>query len=308
MSTSRPTSVAVLKEAMAGFITDESRSRARAFKLRPSDVVISPYGKCGTTFLQQTVHGLRTRGNMEFREINEAVPWLETAHDLGLDLEAPQPEPRAFKSHMNWDDVPKGGRYIVSFRNPIDRFVSFYRFFEGWWFERGTITFSDYMLNFALDMGGHRSYWRHLKSWWGRRNDPNVLLLCFEDMTTDLGETVRKVAEFCRIPLDPELQRIVETQSSRDFMTANRMHFDDHLMRERSESLRGFRADGGSHKVRSRKIGEKEFLVTEDVVHALDDLWRDEVTAELGFSTYDNFQLAVKEASSASDAGLLTRV
>lgn len=89
MSTSRPTSVAALKEAMAGFITEESRSRARAFKLGPSDVVISPYGKCGTTFLQQTVHGLRTRGNMEFREISEAVPWLETAYDLGLGYGGP---------------------------------------------------------------------------------------------------------------------------------------------------------------------------------------------------------------------------
>jgi hypothetical protein len=141
---------------------------------------------------------------MSFRENSEVVPWLETAYDLKLDLDAPQPHPRAFKSHLSWDDVPKGGRYIVSFRNPIDRFISFYRFFEGWWFEPGSINFTDYTTDFALDLGGDRSYWR-LKSWWSTRNREDVLLLCYEDMTTDIAATVRTIAGFCGIPADDEL-------------------------------------------------------------------------------------------------------
>ncbi len=75
---------------------------------------------------------VRSRGDMSFVEISGVVPWLETAYDLGLDLEAPQPLPRVFKSHVSWEDIPKGGRYSASFRNPIDRSISFCRFFEGW--------------------------------------------------------------------------------------------------------------------------------------------------------------------------------
>ncbi len=295
MNASRPTSVAELKETIVGMITEESQQRARAFTLQASDIVISPYGKCGTTFLQHVVHGLRTRGDMSFREISEVVPWLETAYDLGLDLDAPQPNPRAYKSHMSWDDIPKGGRYIVSFRNPIDRFVSFYHFFEGWWFEPGSITFADFTIDFALDLGGNRSYWRHLKSWWAARNRTDVLLLCYEDMTIEIARTAKTVAEFCEIPLDDELLRIVEGQSTRDYMMSNRSKFNDRLMRERSEMMRGIPVDGDAHKVRSKNSSDREALVTEDVVKLLDELWQEEISTDLGFASYDDFRFAVSD-------------
>jgi len=32
--------------------------------------------KCGTTWMQQIVHGLRTRGSMDFNEITRVVPFL----------------------------------------------------------------------------------------------------------------------------------------------------------------------------------------------------------------------------------------
>ena len=38
---------------------------------------------------------------------------------------------------INLQEV-KGGRYIVSVRDPKDVMVSMYRFSEGWWFEPGT--------------------------------------------------------------------------------------------------------------------------------------------------------------------------
>ena len=37
----------------------------------------------------------------------------------------------AFKSHLSYDLVPKGCRYIVSLRDPKDALVSAYRFM-GW--------------------------------------------------------------------------------------------------------------------------------------------------------------------------------
>jgi hypothetical protein len=293
MKAQRPTSIDELKETIHGLITEESRQRGLAHSLQPTDVVISPYGKCGTTFLQHVVHGLRTRGDMSFTEISEVVPWLETAHDLGVDLEAPQPFPRAFKSHVSWDNVPKGGRYIVSFRNPIDRSISFYRFFEGWWFEPGSISFTDFIVDFALDLGGDRSYWSHLKSWWSTRERPDVFLLCYEDMTADLAGTAARIAEFCAIPWDDALRQIVVSQSSRDFMTANRIKFNDRLMRDRSEKKRGIPADGDAHKVRARNTRERDALVTDEVVNLLDEIWQEEITATLGFASYDEFRTAV---------------
>src|SRR4051812_18074909 len=127
----RPTTLEEFLNRIQHFNSEESRKRGLAFQPQPTDVIISPYPKCGTTWLQQIVHGLRTRGDMNFEEITAVVPWLELAFTLGLDLEAPQPFPRAYKSHLDWNDIPKGGRYIISIREPKDALISFYRFFEG---------------------------------------------------------------------------------------------------------------------------------------------------------------------------------
>ncbi|MCB1045552.1 MAG: sulfotransferase domain-containing protein, partial [Acidobacteria bacterium] len=67
-------------------IIAESIRHGLTYQVQPSDLFISPYGKCGTTWLQQIVHSLRTRGDMEFDDISRVVPWLEMAHRLGLDL------------------------------------------------------------------------------------------------------------------------------------------------------------------------------------------------------------------------------
>src|SRR2546423_137232 len=96
-----------------------------AYRSRPTDVVISPFGKCGTTWLQQIFHTLRTRGDMDFDDISRVVPWIETSRTLGLDLEAPQrASPRGFKSHLAYDLMPKAARYVVSLRDPKDALVS----------------------------------------------------------------------------------------------------------------------------------------------------------------------------------------
>ena len=57
------------------------------FEPRATEVVISPFGKCGTTWLQQIVHTLRTRGDTDFDDISRVVPWIETSRTLGLDLD-----------------------------------------------------------------------------------------------------------------------------------------------------------------------------------------------------------------------------
>ena len=53
---------------------------------RPSDVFVVTYPKCGTTWVTQILHALRTAGSMDFGEITEVVPWVILAHELTLTL------------------------------------------------------------------------------------------------------------------------------------------------------------------------------------------------------------------------------
>ena len=223
---SLPTSIEEMKQRREQVsISEESFERAKAFKPRPTDIIISPFAKSGTTWLQQMVHTLRTRGSMDFEEITAVVPWLEHAHNLGLDIEGEQvANPRAYKSHMDWHIIPKGARYIYAIRNPKDALVSFYHFFEGWQFKAGSISleeFAEYMFTGNIE---ERGYWYHVTSWWEQRDNPSILFLCYEEMKADLPRTVERVAEFIGIDLDDELREITIRQSGIEFMKAHAYH------------------------------------------------------------------------------------
>ena len=105
--------------------TVEGKQHWQSFIPQPTDVFITPFDKSGTTWLQQIVHSLRTRGDMDFDDIARVIPWIEVAWDLGINLNAPQRgRMRAFKSHCTWEEIPKGGRYLVPIRDPKDVLVS----------------------------------------------------------------------------------------------------------------------------------------------------------------------------------------
>lgn len=273
-------------------ITPEGIGRGLAFVPRPSDVIISPFGKSGTTWMQQIVHGLRTRGDMEFDDISRVVPWLETSTDLGIDLDAEQKaEPRAFKSHLPYMAVPKGCRYIVPVRNPRDALVSLYRFFENWWFEPGAITVEEFARGRYFKRGEESpeggDYWTHFSSWWAVREDPSVLLVAFENMKKDLPGTVRRVAAFLGMPLDDDLEAIVVRQASLEFMLAHRDRFDDKLMRERSEIVSGLPSGSDSSKVRLDDVGSQAPKVSSELLAEMDAIWQETISREHGLMSYD---------------------
>jgi hypothetical protein len=279
----RPTSLKEMRERQAKLLTKEEIAAGMALKLRPTDVVITPFAKSGTTWMQQIVHTLRTRGDMDFDDISRVIPWIETSPALGIDLNAEQrAEPRAFKSHLGYGEVPKGGRYINVVRDPADALVSMYKFNEGWFWEPGSVDLEEFALTGFIEQ---RGYYKHLKSWWPHRNDENVLFLAYEHMHRDVRATIRRVAAFIGIDLDDDLLDLTEEHASIAFMLAHKDRFDDYLMRKLSEERIGLPEGSDSAKVREGRSGGGAALSAK--VHAaLDRLWGEEITAEFGFPDY----------------------
>lgn len=280
--------------AMPSLGTDEGKAAWQNFQPRPSDVIITPHGKSGTTWLQQIVHSLRARGDMDFDDISRVVPWLETSYDLGLDIHAEQKaQPRAFKSHLNWHDVPKGGRYIVSIRNPKDVLVSGFRFMEGWFVEPGAIAIDEWARESFMQPQEGRGYWNHLISWWEQREREEVFLLAYEQMRRDLTGTIRRVAAFIGVELDDELLAITERNASFDFMLRHKDRFDDKLMRERSEQVAGLPPGSDSAKVRNGQVGEHKQELSPEIIAGLDAIWQREITPRFDFPHYEDLAAAL---------------
>ncbi len=275
-----------MRERNENFVSDESYRRALAYQPRRDDIFISPYAKCGTTWMQQIVHGLRSGGSMAFEEITEVVPWLELAHDMGWDVNADQvAQPRAFKSHLRWNEIPKGGRYIVVLRDPLDAFASFFRFLEGWRFEAGCVSL-DAFASYYLDRSETHDYWSHAASWWRQRARPDVLLLSFEAMKGNLPGIVEQVADFIGASADPALRALVTRQAGFEFMQAHGSQFDDHLLRAARDGACGLPPDGTATKVARGRVGSGAGLVGTAIREAFDARWQESMGAEFDLASY----------------------
>ncbi len=287
----RPTTVADMLERMENFSTPEGWQRGLDYKPEPTDVFIVTPPKCGTTWMQQIVHGLRTRGSMDFDEICRVVPWLHMAHDCGIDIDTPQVAyPQAFKTHVPLNENPQGGKYIVVIRNPHDALLSHYLFFEGFFFEKGSIDLETFAREFYIP---GRAIFNHILSLWPRHKDRNVLPLCFENMKADLPGTIERVAEFIGVPLDPELKEIVVRQSDIKFMQAHEQQFEDHLIRKARGPAMGLPVDGRLSKVRDGQVGAAKVSLPDSIKKELDDIWAQELAPKIGLSSYEDLRKAL---------------
>jgi len=276
------------------FVDAEIGASIAAWRPRPTDVVIAPYGKCGTTWLQQIFHTLRTGGDMDFDDISRVVPWIETSVVAGIDIEAPQrAEPRGFKSHLAHDALPPGAKAIVSLRDPKDALVSFYRFMEGWFFEPGAVSIEEFSAMY-LERTVVGSYWGHLLSWWKVRHDPNVLLLSYEHMIAEPDAAIRRVAEFCGLPTDAERLALARERSSIDFMLAHKDRYDDAILRRVSETRCNLPPGSDSAKVRKGGVGGHKAELPRDIAAAMDAKWRETVTPVTGHADYASLEAALR--------------
>ncbi|HEU0291966.1 MAG TPA: sulfotransferase domain-containing protein [Anaerolineales bacterium] len=284
----RPTTIQEMHDRMKHFATEEGWQKGLAYKPGPTDVFIVTPPKCGTTWMQQIVHGLRTRGAMDFDEITRVVPWLEMAYDCGIDIYAPQVgDPRAFKSHSTFDQLPKGGKYIIVVRDPKDALVSAYHFMEGMFFEKGSISLETFAReDFFLGRAIHK----HILAFWDRRDDENVLPLCYENMKEDLVGTIERVADFIGISLDEELKHIALKQSDIKFMQQHKHQFEDHIIRKARSAAMQLPIDGQLNKVRNGQVGESKQVVPDELGNELDDIWQEEIAAKIGLNSYEDLR------------------
>ncbi len=286
-----PANAAELRQQVAGL---ERLLPPPGFRLQPTDVVVATYPKCGTTWVQQIVHGLRTAGSMDFEEISLVVPWIETAPLLGIDLDAPQvAEPRAFKTHLSWDLVPKGGRYIYIVRNPEDALVSLYHFLNGIQFERDSIELQPFGEEKFLRPGRFGRYWEHLRSWWEQRLRDDVLFLCFEDMKRDHERSIRRVADFMGLGHDEARVAIATQQSTFEFMRAHQGQFDDQPMTEAMNRARGLCSKARTTKVRAGRVGDGAML-SPQLCQALAAEWERHIGRPLGIHSYDELRASLQ--------------
>lgn len=239
------------------------------FNARETDVLIATPAKCGTTWMQNILHQLKTQGDDNFETIFQVVPWLEVVRDKSeeeaLEDYEKMSNPRIFKTHCTYYQTPldNNPKIILSTRDPRDVAVSFYHHTQDiqefaeikqYYHGIGMDEFLDKWLDFA-------AWFRAMEQWWPHRNDSNVLLLRYEDMKSDLSSCLDKICEFLGwtklCDLSEEKQTEILRLCSFEWMKENVSKFN----RFSKEKPPTFKPDGF---IRRGKVGDHAQELSEE--------------------------------------------
>ncbi|RYZ40516.1 MAG: sulfotransferase domain-containing protein [Myxococcaceae bacterium] len=255
-ATSRPVLRAVLN-ALATFLTALkgvhqvlfdavrwTRLRAVWLKPRPTDIYIVTAPKAGTTWMQQIVYQLVTRGRGEFQHINQVAPFVDMMalipHAERL-LDA-MPEPRILKSHLLRGVLrpPADCRVIYVTRSSSDSLLSRYQ--HDALVQGQRIDFDRYVQRSLTA----NEWGKHLASWWPHRADPNVLHVRYAELVTDREACLRRIGAFLGVPVQEEDLPLLMEKTGFDYMKQHDARFDPRLSRhEVLEPGQGFVFKGG---------------------------------------------------------------
>jgi len=247
---------------------------------------------------------------MDFDEISSVVPWIELAADQGQDLQAVQwntvaeaaGDVRLFKTHCWADHCPPFQRTIVVIRHPEDVLMSFYRFFEGWFFEPGTVSLDAFADEFWLARGvppckmQNASYFVHLISWYKQRNNPGVMFVCFEDLKENLEHEVTRIARFlptnARRYDDPANIQTAVANSSFIFMKEHESQFDEHLSKLARNEACGLPKMAGmsQSKLKQGKVGAGKMELSQQLRDKIWQKWKEVVEPVTGCASYDELR------------------
>ena len=202
-------------------------------KFRDDDIIISTYGKSGTTWTQQIVAQMLFGPDPDL-SVAEMSPWLDLRVPPKAvklpEIEA-QSHRRIIKTHLPVDALvfSPQAKYLYIGRDARDVVWSLYNHFAnandllysalndtpglvGPHIERPIADLHAYWQTwFERDGFPFWSFWDNARSWWAVRDLPNVLFIHFNDLKQDMPTQMRRIAEFLGIEVGAEnWPRIIE--------------------------------------------------------------------------------------------------
>ena len=215
-------------------------SRWNDYAPRPDDIIIATYPKCGTTWTQRIVGMLVFQSDEPFA-VQDISPWPDmrlVPPGAMLELAASQTHRRFLKSHLPYDALPiyAGVKIIHVARDGRDAAMSFHNHKLNYTdelierageiladdpkFDSGitranpdpAVHFHEWVLGEEDHIGDPAcGFWHMENSYWAARDNPDLLLVHYNDLKKDLQAEMRRIADFLEISIAPDLwPRLVE--------------------------------------------------------------------------------------------------
>lgn len=222
--------------------------RVRSFEVRPDDIWLVSFPKCGSTWLHNIVWQLMIKKldltsepfcvtdslflerHTVFNEpTNDLIKERMSQSAKTIDTCDATPSPRIIKSHLPVHLLPTGiwtvkPKIIYIARNPKDTAISFYHMHRN-----GLSAFSgtkeDYFEKFMLDGVLFAPFHDHVLNYWEIHHLENLLFLTYEDLSANRFAGIKRISEFLGCTYSDEKLHELTAYVSFDHMTQNQRSF-----------------------------------------------------------------------------------
>jgi hypothetical protein len=152
------------------------------------------------------------------------------------------------KTHLPFHLVPHqihdlGIKKIYIIRNPKDVVCSYYSYMSDEYPVYGDVanaTWSEYLEMFMQGYCLYGSWFDHVASWWRQRNDPNLLIVTYNDMKKDANQLVAKIAKFVGKPLSEDTVGSIVNNTTFSTMKAQCMNLNNSAFEYEKDLLSTF--------------------------------------------------------------------
>lgn len=265
-------------------------------KFRPSDVLILGPPKSGTTWLQQILHQIRTGGDESFADIYDITKicpmYITSIPGYQIDGEQ-KSNPRIFKGHSNYESIPKvdGMKFVVVLRDPLDAIWSFVKFGTRFYGQDQDMTTAEIQEMYKSPLFNFVNPWDFIANWFPHRNDPNVLLLYYEDLIKDLKLSIRRLSEFIGRPLSEEKIEHVSHFCTFEYMSSHKEKFAGGEWLEALMSLSSnpsqWHSQLGMVRPNGGKVGQGVQLMPAEMKNFVLTSWAETAGKSLGCKSYE---------------------
>ncbi|XP_026234193.1 sulfotransferase family 5A, member 1 [Anabas testudineus] len=258
--------------------TQESLQQAVEFQFKDTDILIVSYPKSGTTWMQEIVTLVSSRGDPHLsKSVPNWVraPWLEQYYFAEV-LKASSITPRVITTHLPHHLLGRslhGSKVKVIYvsRNPKDVVVSFYHFHKIANFLPEAGSFAEFLNRFLEGTLHFGSWFDHVKGWASQTATLNNLLhVTYEEMSVDLHGAIKRVSSFLQCPL-------VEEELSSCVKHCNFSNMKDNKMVNYSLIAEEILDHSKGSFMRKGKIGDWKNTFTEEQSRYLESVLRSEM-------------------------------
>ncbi|XP_053369323.1 sulfotransferase 6B1-like [Clarias gariepinus] len=194
----------------------ENLDALKDLQAREDDVMLVAYPKCGCNWMVGVMRKILTACGYTFPD----RPHIFEFHSPDIQkLAARMPPRRFFATHLHPDIIPVSfktnkTKMLVMFRNPKDTVVSYFHFMNNNPVLPKAESWDKFFSDFMSGEVAWGSYFDHALAWEKHMDDPNVLVVTYEELKENLPEGVKKVADFFSFPLTNEQVEAIAGEST----------------------------------------------------------------------------------------------